>query len=100
MNNKGIMPVPFIVSHRLAVSSSGEESRVFANRHSNDVSVLVGRDGKLEMSVSEARALADSLSYVLAEVGELGIPVSCPVCSGDCSSANPPVISCPMKGDS
>jgi hypothetical protein len=23
-------------------------------------------------------------------------PGSCPVCSGDCGSANPPVINCPM----
>ena len=41
----------------------------------------------------EAKALAETLAGALGEMQSYG----CPVCNGDCGSANPPVMSCPMS---
>lgn len=45
-------------------------------------------DGDLHSSQAHAQKLAEAL--------ELFQGYGCPVCSGDCGSANPPVYSCPM----
>ena len=47
-----------------------------------------------------ARVRADSLIMLLSSIipaAQEDYPDPCPVCSGDCSSANPPVMNCPMK---
>ena len=43
--------------------------------------------------LAKYKALAETLAVALGEMQSYG----CPVCNGDCGSANPPVMSCPMS---
>ena len=43
--------------------------------------------------LAKFKALAEKLAGALGEMRSYG----CPVCNGDCGSANPPVMSCPMS---
>ena len=43
--------------------------------------------------LAKFKALAETLAGALGEMQSYG----CPVCNGDCGSANPPVMSCPMS---
>ena len=48
-------------------------------------------------SLQERPEKAEALVYELVEAGEQLVSFGCPVCHGDCVSANPPVQLCPMQ---
>lgn len=65
-------------------------------KHTDTINTIV----QLGMARDEATARAEAdearvkaLEAALRELRSYG----CPVCNGDCGSANPPVISCPMQ---
>ena len=62
-------------------------------RMSLTIQKLQGNQAALEAELAKFKALAETLAGALGEMQSYG----CPVCNGDCGSANPPVMSCPMS---
>ncbi|MGE8141786.1 hypothetical protein ACQKOE_07410 [Novosphingobium sp. NPDC080210] len=72
-------------------------------QHERDVSEVLGildaiaerasARAEQDAELAKFKALAETLAHTLRQMRSYG----CPVCNGDCGSANPPVISCPMS---